>query len=71
MQRGIYTPAEHVHHMVWLTPDNWRDTSIALNHANLRALCVECHNKRHAAEHPARYTVDERGRVAPLSGAEY
>lgn len=68
LQLGIFTPAEHVHHMTWLTPDNWRDAAVALNHANLRALCVECHNRRHAqGEQPKRWRVDERGRVAPLS----
>ena len=72
LQQGRYTPAEHVHHMVWLTPDNWRDPAVALNHANLRALCIDCHNRRHASgKQTARWTVDERGRVAPLSGADY
>lgn len=64
--RGIYTPAVHVHHMIWLTPENYKDAVVSLNHAKLRALCVECHNKRHAAGHPARYTVDEQGRASPL-----
>ena len=64
--RGEYTPAAHVHHMVWLTPDNWRDPEISLNHAKLRALCVECHNRRHAAEKQTRWTVDELGRVQTI-----
>ena len=64
LQRGILTPAEHVHHMTWLTPDNWQDAAVALNHANLRALCVECHNRRHAqGEQPRRWKVDELGKV--------
>lgn len=67
--RGILTPAEHVHHMTWLTPDNWQDAAVALNHANLRALCVSCHTAAHnQGEHPKRWKVDERGRVAPLPG---
>ena len=64
--RGEYTPAAHVHHMVWLTPDNWRDPEISLNHAKLRALCVECHNRRHAVEKQTRWTVDELGRVQTI-----
>ena len=68
LMRGIYMPAAHVHHMIWLTPDNWQDAGIALNHANLRALCVECHNRRHSSgEQPKRWRVDEAGRIAPLS----
>lgn len=64
--RGVYTPAEHVHHMTWLTPDNYTDARISLNFDNLRAVCVECHNRRHAAPRQPRYTVDEVGRVSPL-----
>lgn len=65
--RGEYTPAAHVHHMTWLTPDNWRDPEISLNHAKLRALCVSCHTAAHARnEGPKRWTVDENGSVKAL-----
>ena len=65
--RGEYTPAAHVHHMVWLTPENWRDPEISLNHAKLRALCVSCHTAAHARnEGPKRWTVDENGSVKAL-----
>jgi len=66
LMRGIYTPAEHVHHMIWLTADNYTDARISLNFDNLRAVCVECHNRRHATPRQQRYTVDERGIVSPL-----
>jgi len=66
MMRGIYKPAEHVHHMTWLTGDNYTDPEISLNHANLKAVCVDCHNREHAQKQPRRYRVDELGRVSPL-----
>lgn len=62
LARGIYTPAEIVHHIVELTPENITDPTIALSHDNLRAVCRECH----AAEHGARirrYKIDELGRI--------
>ena len=66
LMHGVYTPAEHVHHMIWLTADNYTNPEISLNWRNLRALCIEHHNHRHAGEHQTRYTVDEFGTVTPL-----
>ena len=63
---GRYIPAEHVHHIIWLTDANYTDPSISLNHANLRALCQACHNNTHAHKRQRRWKVDERGRIAPL-----
>ena len=63
LAKGIYTPAEIVHHIVEITPTNINDPTVTLNHANLRAVCRECH----AAEHGARvrrYKLDELGRVS-------
>ena len=62
LAKGIYTPAEIVHHIVEITPANINDPTVTLNHANLRAVCRECH----AAEHGARvrrYKLDELGKV--------
>lgn len=66
LQRGIYIPAEHVHHMIWLTDENYLDPAVSLNHANLRALCIDCHNRQHAAEKQRRWKVDESGKISPL-----
>ena len=60
--RGMLTPAEEVHHIIPLTPDNISDPDIALNPENLVSLCRDCHKARHS-EKPIRYTVDEMGRV--------
>jgi 5-methylcytosine-specific restriction endonuclease McrA len=62
MRAGIITPAEEVHHIIELTPENINDPSISLNLDNLVSLCRECHQKRHGA-HARRYKFDELGRV--------
>lgn len=62
LARGIYRPAEIVHHIVEISQANINDPAVTLNPANLRAVCRECH----AAEHGARirrYECDELGRV--------
>lgn len=61
LKRGLITPAEEVHHIIALTPDNIQDEGITLNEENLVSLCRECHRKRHGRE--KRYSVDEFGRV--------
>ncbi len=62
LANGMYTPAEEVHHIIELTPENITDPSISLNPGNLVSLCRECHKARHGAR-VTRYTVDELGRV--------
>ena len=63
MRAGKYTPAEEVHHIIELTPENITDERITLNPDNLISLCRECHRKRHGAR-DRRYKVDDMGRVA-------
>jgi len=46
---GIIVPAEHVHHIVELTPDNVSDPDVSLNWNNLEALCHDCHTREHTA----------------------
>jgi len=62
MKSGKVTPAEEVHHIIPLTPENITDASITLNMDNLVSLCRECHKARHGARQ-RRYVVDEMGRV--------
>lgn len=62
LRRGIYTPAEIIHHIVEITPENVNDPAVTLNFDNLRAVCRECHAKEHGAR-PRRYKVDALGRV--------
>ena len=63
LKEGRYTPAEEVHHIEPLTPENINSPSISLNPDNLISLCRECHKKRHGAKQSDRYEVDELGRV--------
>jgi len=62
LAKGIQTPAEEVHHIIELTPENIDDQSISLNPDNLVSLCRECHRARHDHQQ-RRYEVDELGRV--------
>ena len=60
-KRGLIVPAEEVHHKIKLTPDNINRPEIALNWANLIALCKDCHLKAHRKQ--KRWTVDDDGTV--------
>lgn len=69
LMRGELKPAEHVHHIIWLTADNYTDPEIALNFDNLRSVCIDCHNREHARGDQAqlrRWRVDEMGNISPL-----
>lgn len=59
LMEGLYTPAEEVHHIIELTPENISDPRIALDESNLVSLCKECHKRRHK---PIRHKVDAFGR---------
>ena len=56
--RGLIVPAAQVHHKVRLTPDNLNDPAVALNHDNLEALCVACHQAEHKGK---RWQIDANG----------
>jgi 5-methylcytosine-specific restriction endonuclease McrA len=43
-------PAEEVHHIIHLNPQNIYDNSISLNPDNLKSLCRECHFDTHKAD---------------------
>lgn len=47
---GCYRPAEEVHHIVHLTPENITDGAITLALDNLISLCRDCHLRQHDAE---------------------
>ena len=59
LQRDHYTctrcpmPAEEVHHIVRLSPDNIWDVRVTLNPDNLISLCKNCHFKEHETEKEA------------------
>jgi len=62
LKAGKITPAEEVHHIIEITPENVTDPNVTLNLDNLVSLCRECHKARHGAR-VRRYNVDEMGRV--------
>ena len=62
LARGVYSPAEIVHHIIELTPENITDPNVTLSWSNLRAVCRECHAAAHGARQ-RRYKVDPSGRV--------
>ena len=41
------SPAEEVHHIIHLTPDNINDPNITINPENLKSLCRDCHHRVH------------------------
>lgn len=63
LKNGIYTPASHVHHKIFLNNDNVNDPSVSLNFDNLEAVCMECHNRIHFSKGKKRYMTDDLGRV--------
>ena len=62
LAEGRYTPAEEVHHIIELTPENIHSPSVSLNPDNLVSLCRECHRARHTQKEK-RFSVDELGHV--------
>ena len=62
-KNGKIVPAEEVHHKIHLTPENINRPEIALNWANLIALCGDCHREKHRKKR--RWTVDADGNVQP------
>lgn len=64
LKHGLYTPADTVHHIVHLSPDNINDPSITMNPDNLEAVCRDCHAMLHTS--PKRFKVDEYGHVITI-----
>ena len=60
LAKGIYKHATQVHHKIVITSDNVNDPAVTLNHANLMALCDECHQEQHRK---TRWRCDAFGRV--------
>ena len=70
LKKGLYVPAEIVHHKVYLDESNIHNESVTLNFENLEALCRNCHAEEHDDQireakglQARRFTVDELGRV--------
>lgn len=60
LAKGRIVPAVHVHHRTPITPENLMDPEITLSHANLMALCEDCHRAQHTTK---RWRCDPDGHV--------
>lgn len=56
---GCMNPAEEVHHVIELTPENIKDPRVALNLDNLKSLCKDCHFAEHRHGLHANERVDK------------
>ena len=74
-ERGEVKPADVVHHVVPLSPDNIDDPDISLNPERLMALCHDCHTEVHqelgigamnGCKEEPRVGFDEEGNVVRL-----
>ena len=66
-ERGAIVPAEIVHHIEHLTPQNVNDPSVATSPSNLMRVCRDCHAVLHSFDdYTPRVGFDENGRVVPL-----
>ena len=69
--KGIFKPAEIVHHVTELTPNNITDPRVALAFSNLMRVCRDCHAELHSPYcFEQRVAFDENGRVVPLGDQE-
>lgn len=68
------SPAEEVHHIIHLTPENISDPNITINPQNLSSLCKDCHHKVHERGKYAKHEVvrenlkfDKNGNLVKIS----
>lgn len=66
-EMGVVRPAEIVHHVTHLSPENITDPDVSLSFKNLMRVCRDCHARLHGADdYEQRVAFDESGRVVPL-----
>lgn len=70
LRKGIYKPAEIVHHKIELNPINIEYPEISLNFDNLEAVCRECHDEYHD-NHGKWAKVNEKKRKAKADRQRY
>jgi 5-methylcytosine-specific restriction endonuclease McrA len=64
LAKGRIVPAKIVHHKIYLDDRLVNDPEIALNHENLEAVCVDCHNKEHFGEKvEPRWSISSEGEL--------
>lgn len=70
LEKGIYTPAEIVHHKIPITAHNVNDPNITLNPLNLLCVCREHHEQLHNPNRQNRYSFDEYGHCIAKKDAD-
>lgn len=70
LRKGIYKPAEIVHHKIELTPMNIDNPELTLGFDNLEAVCRECHSEYHDI-HSRWDSVNKRRRINKANGMRY
>ena len=61
-------PAEIVHHIHPLSPENIDDPDVTLSTDNLMRVCRDCHAQLHSSsDFVPRVAFDEQGRVVPIA----
>ena len=63
---GCFMPAQEVHHIIELTPENITDPTITLDINNLTCLCRDCHMRMHRTDGEQRYIFNEKGELIVL-----
>lgn len=66
LSRGRVTAGVIVHHINHVSPENIDDPAVLFSWDNLQLVCRDCHARLHT-EKSKRFSVDELGRVSPLS----
>ena len=59
-------PCDIVHHKVYIDSKNINDVQVTLNHDNLEALCIQCHNKEHFKKYESirdGFSFNEKGEL--------
>lgn len=66
-------PGTHVHHKIFLKPENIHDENITLNPENFQLMCYDCHQREHeAARRIAQLNAKQReGKRGVLIGGSY
>ena len=66
--KGLFKPAEIVHHIKPITESTIGDPDTTLSTSNLMRVCRDCHAEIHSPtdDYKPRVAFDENGRVIPL-----
>ena len=55
LAEGKYTPADYVHHKIYLTDENYGNAALMFGFDNLECLCAAHHNDEHKTTHERRW----------------